>query len=161
MNREAPTIRPKYGLKLPAPPATMIVGGMVILTLISLVLLACYIYRMKSAYDKIELIKKATSKPISGLRLVLSRMSQRIRRRREPPPATSPGGSTIETQTEAEEIQPARMMRILREVFPNEQTACKYTEHLDRKSLSERDVQVEEPPKEEETSGHPTAETTI
>ena len=27
MNRQAPTIQPKYGLKLPAPPATMIVGG--------------------------------------------------------------------------------------------------------------------------------------
>ena len=78
MNRQAPTIQPKYGLKLPAPPATMIVGGVVILTLIGLILLACYIYRMKSAYDKIELIKQATSKLISGLRLVLSRMSQRI-----------------------------------------------------------------------------------
>ena len=27
MNRQAPTIKPKYGLSLPAPPATMIVGG--------------------------------------------------------------------------------------------------------------------------------------
>ena len=109
-------------------------------------------YRMKSTYDKIELIKKATSKLISGLRLTLSRMS---------PPVTSPGGLTIETQTEEEEIHPACMTRILREVFPNEQTARKYAEHLDRKSLSERDEQAEEPNKEEETSGHPTAETTI
>ena len=162
MNRQAPTINPKYGLKLPAPPATMIVGGVVIVTLIGLVLLACYIYRMKSAYNKIELIKQATSKPISGLRLVLSRMSQKIRRRKQLPPATSPGGSTIETQTEAEEIHPARMTRILREVFPNEQTARKYAEHLDRKSLSERDEQVQEPTKgEEETTGPPTVETTI
>ena len=132
------------------------------MTLIGLVLLACYIYRMKSAYNKIEIIKQVTSKPISGLRLVLSRMSQKIRRRKQLPPATSPGGSTIEMQTEAEEIHPARMMRILREVFPNEQTARKYAEHLDRKSLSERDEQVQEPTKgEEETTGPPTAETTI
>ena len=27
MNRKAPTIQPNYGLQLPAPPATMIVGG--------------------------------------------------------------------------------------------------------------------------------------
>ena len=27
MNRQAPTIKPKYGLSLPAPPATMVVGG--------------------------------------------------------------------------------------------------------------------------------------
>ena len=118
-------------------------------------------YRMKSAYDKIEVIKKATRKPISGLRLVLSRMSQRIRRRRQPPPVTSPVGSTIETQTEAEEIHPARMTRILREVLQTEQTARKYGEHLDRKSLSEPDVQEEEPTKEEETSTPPTAETAI
>ena len=121
MNRKAPTIQPKYGLSLPAPPATMIVGGIVILTIIALVLLACYVYRMKSTYNRIELIKKAkkaTSKPISGLKLALSRMSQRIRQLRQPPPATSPGGSTIETQTEAEEIHPAHMTRILREVFP-------------------------------------------
>ena len=119
MNRKAPTIQPKYGLSLPAPPATMIVGGMVILTLIGLVLLACYMYRMKSAYDKIELIKKATSKQISGLRLILSRMSQRARQRRQPPPATSPGGSTIETQTEAEQIHPARMTRVSSRGLPN------------------------------------------
>ena len=161
MNRQAPTIKPKYGLSLPAPPATMIVGGIVIITLIGLILLACYMYRMKSTYDKIELIKKATSKPILGLRLVLSRMSQRIRRCRHPPPATSPDGSTIETQTETEEIHPARMTRILREVLQTEQTARKYGEHLDRKSLSEPDVQVEEPTKEEETPTPPTAETAI
>ena len=132
MNRQAPTIQPEYGLKLPAPPATMIVGGIVIVKLIGLILLACYMYRMKSAYDKIELIKKATSKPILGLRLILSRMSQRIRQRRHPPPATSPSGSTIETQTEAEEIHPAHMTRILGEVLQTEQMACKYGEHLDR-----------------------------
>ena len=119
MNRRAPTIQPKYGLSLPAPPATMIVGGMVIITLIGLILLACYMYRMKSAYDKIEVIKKTTRKPISGLRLVLSRMSQRIQQHRQPPLVTSPVGSTIETQTEAEEIHPARMTRILREVLQN------------------------------------------
>ena len=78
MNRQAPTIKPKYGLSLPAPPATMIVGGIVIITLIGLILLACYMYRMKSTYDKIELIKNATHKPISGHRLILSRMSQKI-----------------------------------------------------------------------------------
>ena len=161
MNRQAPTIKPKYGLSLPAPPATMIVGGIVIITLIGLILLACYMYRMKSAYDKIELIKKATSKPISGIRLVLSRMSQRIRRHRHPLPVTSPGGSTIETQTDAEEIHPACMMRILREVLQTEQTARKYGEHLDRKSLSEPDLQVEEPTQEEETPTPPTAETAI
>ena len=143
MNRKAPTIQPNYGLQLPAPPATMIVGGMAIFTLIGLVLLACYMYRMRSAYDKIELVKKAASKPVSGLRLVLSRMSQRIRRRRQLPPATSPAGSTIETQTEAEEIHPTRMTRILREIFPNEQTARKYAEHFDKKSLSGQDVQEE------------------
>ena len=98
---------------------------------------------MRSAYDKIELVKKAARKPVSGLRLVLSRISQRIQRRGQPPPATSPGGSTIETQTEAEEIHPTRMVRILREVFPNEQTARKYAEHLDKKSLSGQDVQEE------------------
>ena len=70
-------------------------------------------------------------------------MSQRIRRRKQPPPVTSPGGSTIETQTEAEEIHPTRMARILREVFPNEQTARRYAEHLDKKSLSEQSMQVD------------------
>ena len=143
MNRKAPTIQPNYGLQLPAPPPTMIVRGIAIFALIGLVLLACYMYQMKSAYDKIELVKKATQEPISGLRLVLSRISQRIRRRKQLPPATSPGGSTIETQTEAEEIHPARMTRILRKVFPNQQTARKYAEHLDKKSSSEQDVQPE------------------
>ena len=161
MNRQAPTIKPKYGLSLPAPPATMIVGGIVILTLIGLILLACYIYRMKSAYDKIELIKKATHKPISGLRLVLSRMSQKIRRRKQPPRVTSPSGSSIETQTEVEEIHPTRMTRILRDVFQTEQTARKYAEHLDRKSLSGQDEPSEVLTKEEETPGQPTAETAI
>ena len=155
MNRQAPTIQPKYGLKLPAPPATMIVGGIVIITLIGLTLLACYVYRMKSAYDKIELIKKATSKPISGLRLVLSRMSQRIRRHKHPPPATSPGGSTIEVPTKTEDIHPVRMTKILREVLQTEQTARKYGEHLDRKSLPELDTQVESPTREEETPTPP------
>ena len=143
MNRKAPTIQPDYGLQLPAPPATMIVGGIAIFAIIGLVLLACYMYRMRSAYDKIELVKKAAQKPVSGLRLVLSRITQRIRRRKQLPPATSPGGSTIETQTDAEEIHPARMTRILREVFPNQQTARKYAEHLDKKSSSEQDVQPE------------------
>ena len=160
MNRKAPTISPNYGLQLPAPPATMIVGGVAIFALIGLILLACYIYRMKSAYDKIELVKKAAKEPISGLRLVLSRITQRIRRRKQLPPATSPGGSTIETQTEAEEIHPARMTRILREVFPNQQTARKYAEHLDKKSSLEQDVQPEQPTKEEETSPHLTVKTT-
>ena len=133
----------------------MIVGGIVIITLIGLTLLACYVYRMKSAYNKIELIKKATSKPISGLRLVLSRMSQRIRRRKYQLPATSPGGSTIEEPTKTEDIHPVRMTRILREVLQTEQTARKYGEHLDRKSLPEPDVQVENPTREEETPTPP------
>ena len=59
MNRKVPTIQPDYGLQLPAPPATMIVGGIAIFALLGLVLLVCYMYRMRSAYDKIKLVKKA------------------------------------------------------------------------------------------------------
>ena len=143
MNRKAPTIQPNYGLQTTSSTSHYDSGGMAIFTLVGLILLACYMYRMRSAHDKIELVKKAARKPVSGLRLVLSRISQRIQRHGHLPPATSPGGSTIETQTKAEKIHPTRMTRILREIFPNEQTARKYAEHLDKKSLSEQDVQVE------------------
>ena len=88
-----------------------------------LILLACYMYRMKSALDKIKLIKEATRKPISGLRLVLSRMFPRLWKSKWSPPATSPGGPSIETQTDTEEIHPTRITKILRDVFQTEQTA--------------------------------------
>ena len=96
MNRQIPTINPDYGWSLPALPATLVIGGVVIVVLIGLILLACYTYRMKSAYDKIELIKEATRKPISGLRLILSRMYQKMRKVKPPTPVTSPGGSSID-----------------------------------------------------------------
>ena len=79
-------------------------------------------------------VKQVTEKPLSGCRLLFSRMFK------HKPPITSPPTTrrqrTIEDVPKAHsaEIHPVQMMKILRDVFQNSQAVHKYAKHLDKKA---------------------------
>ena len=127
-------IKTNYGFSWPVPPATLVVGVVVIILLIAGIALGCYVYRMRKIFSLATgTIKKVTDKPLSGCRRLFSRMHKRTQ------PVTSPRITqrqrTIEDTPEAHaaEIHPVQMTKILRDVFQEPQLVHKYAKHLDKK----------------------------
>ena len=85
LHKRPPMIKTNYGFSWPVPPATLVIGIVVIILLIAGVALGCYVYRMRKTFSlAMGTIKKITDKPLSGCRRLFSRMHKRTR------PVTSP-----------------------------------------------------------------------
>ena len=144
LHKRPPMIKTNYGFSWPVPPATLVIGIVVIILLIAGVALGCYVYRMRKTFSLATgTIKKITDKPLSGCRRLFSRMHKRTR------PVTSPRiirrQRTIEDKPEAHaaEIHPVQMTKILRDVFQDPQVAHKYAKHLDKKVQVDSSVSLE------------------
>ena len=85
LHKRPPMIKTNYGFSWPVPPATLVIGVVVIILLIAGVALGCYVYRMGKTFSLATgTIKKITDKPLSSCRRLFSRMHKRTR------PVTSP-----------------------------------------------------------------------
>ena len=85
LHKRPPMIKTNYGFSWPVPPATLVVGVVVVILLIAGIALGCYVYRMRKTFSlAMGTIKKVTDKPLSGCRRLFSRMHKRTR------PVTSP-----------------------------------------------------------------------
>ena len=134
LHKRPPMIKTNYGFSWPVPPATLVIGIIVIILLIAGVALGCYVYRMGKTFSLATgTIKKITDKPLSGCHRLFSRMHKRTRPITSP--RTTPQQRTIEDMPEAHaaEIHPVKMTKILRNVFQDPQLAHKYAKHLDKK----------------------------
>ena len=132
--KKPPTIKTNYGFTLPVPPVTLGIVIAVKLLLVAGIALSCYVYRMGKSFKLVTgMVKRVTEKPLSGCRLLFSR----ILKHTWPvtPPPTTQQQVTIEEVPEAcpAEIHPVQMTKILRDVFQDPQTAHKYAKHLDKK----------------------------
>ena len=68
-------IKIKYGFALPVPQMILRIGVIVIVLLIAGIVLGCYMYRMGKTFKTVTgMVKQVTEKPLSGCRLLLSRM---------------------------------------------------------------------------------------
>ena len=47
IDQPVPTIRTDYGLSLPVPPTTMVIRGLILMLAIGIIILGCYIYRIR------------------------------------------------------------------------------------------------------------------
>ena len=100
-------IKTNYGFSWPVPPATLVVGVVVIILLIAGIALGCYVYQMRKTFSLATgTIKKITDKPLSGCRRLFSRMHKRTRPVKSP--RTTQRQRTIEDMPEARaaEIHP-------------------------------------------------------
>ena len=80
LHKRPPMIKTNYGFSWPVPPATLVIGIVVIILLIAGVALGCYVYRMRKTFSlAMGTIKKITDKPLSGCRRLFSRMHKRTR----------------------------------------------------------------------------------
>ena len=127
-------IKTNYGFSWPVPPTYLIIGVVVVILLVVGIVLGCYVHRMGKTFKLVMgTVKQVTKKPLSGCRLLFSRMRKRTR------PVTSPHTTrqqrTIKEVPEAHaaEIHPVQMTKILRDVFQDPQLAHKYAKHLDKK----------------------------
>ena len=78
LQKRPPIIDTNYGFSWPVPPATLVVGVVVIILLIAGIALGCYVYRMRKTFSlATATIKKVTDKPLSGCRRLFSRMHKR------------------------------------------------------------------------------------
>ena len=128
------TINPDYGLSLPVLPTTMVVGGLILLLMIEGIVLGCYVYKKRKSLGPTgETVKRVTDKPVSGFRLLLSRTRKKPKAPSMPVSTTSSPEDLLEPEDPATGIHPIRMMKILREVFPDGQTTKKYAKQLDTK----------------------------
>ena len=144
LQKRPPIIDTKYGFSLPVPPATLVIGIVVVILLVAGVALGCYVYQMgKTLSLATGTIKKVTEKPLSGCRRLFSRMHKRTRPVTSP--RTTPQQRTIEDMSKAHavEIHPVQMTKILRDVFQDPQLAHKYTKHLDKKVQVDSSVSQE------------------
>ena len=67
LHKRPPMIKTNYGFSWPVPPATLVIGIVVIILLIAGVALGCYVYRMGKTFSLATgTIKKITDKPLSG-----------------------------------------------------------------------------------------------
>ena len=67
LHKRPPMIKTNYGFSWPVPPATLVIGVVVIILLIAGVALGCYVYRMGKTFSLTTgTIKKITDKPLSG-----------------------------------------------------------------------------------------------
>ena len=117
---------------------------MVVILLIAGIALGCYVYRMGKTFKLVTgTVKQATKKPLSGCRLLFSRVFRRTRP--STPPPSSPQQRTIKDVPEAclAEIHPVQMTKILRDIFQDPQTAHKYAKYLDKKVQAGSSVSVE------------------
>ena len=134
LHKRPPMIKTNYGFSWPVPPATLVIGIVVIVLLIAGVALGCYVYRMGKTFSLATgTIKKISDKPLSGCRRLFSRMHKRTRPVTSP--RTTPRQRIIKDMPEAHaaEIHPVQMTKILRDVFQDPQLAHKYAKHLDKK----------------------------
>ena len=127
LHKRPPMIKTNYGFSWPVPPTTLVIGVVVIILLVAGIALGCYVYRMGKTFRLVTgTVKQVTKKPLSGCRLLFSRMHKCTR------PVTSPRTTrqhrTIEDVPEAHgaEIHPVQMTKILRDVFQGPQLAHKY-----------------------------------
>ena len=68
-------IKTKYGLALPVPLMIIGMGIIVIIVLIAGITLGCYVYQMGKTFKIVTgTVKRVTGKPLSGCRLLFSRM---------------------------------------------------------------------------------------
>ena len=75
LRRKTPSINTKYGLALQVSPTTLGIGIVVIILLIAGVVLGYYVYQMGKIFrDVTGTVKWVTEKPLSGCRLLFSRM---------------------------------------------------------------------------------------
>ena len=82
LHKRPPMIKTNYGFSWPVPPATLVIGVVVIILLIAGIALGCYVYRMRKTFSLATgTIKKITDKPLSGCRRLFSRMHKRTRPR--------------------------------------------------------------------------------
>ena len=69
LHKQPPMIKTNYGFSWPVPPATLVIGVVLILLLIAGIALGCYVYRMRKTFSLAAgAIKKVTDKPLSGCR---------------------------------------------------------------------------------------------
>ena len=86
LHQRPPMIKTNYGFVLPFPPVTLAIGIMVVVLLIAGLALSCYVYRMGKAFKLVTgTVKRVTKKPISGCRLLFSRVSRHARPGTPPP----------------------------------------------------------------------------
>ena len=68
LHKRPPMIKTNYGFSWPVPPATLVIGIVVIILLIAGVALGCYVYRMRKTFSlAMGTIKKITDKPLFRL----------------------------------------------------------------------------------------------
>ena len=121
-----------------------------------IVILGCYVYRIRKTIKPWgETVKHMANKPVSEARSLLSRIRRRFQRRSAPVTHTSSLKASIEAETPPVGIHPIRMTKILREVFPDGQTAHRYAKHQDTKN---REVQTN--PQDTSSIPHETASVT-
>ena len=144
LHKRPPMIKPNYGFSWPIPPTTLIIGVVVVILLVAGIALGCYVYRMGKTFKLVTgNVKQDVKRPLSGCRLLFSRMCKRTQ------PVTSPRTTqqqrTIKDVPEAHaaEIHPVQMMKILRDNFQDPQLAHKYAKHLDKKVQVDSSVSQE------------------
>ena len=75
LHKKPPLIKTNYGFALPVPPITLGIGIVVLILLIAGIALGCYVYRMGKTFKVVTgTVKRVTKKPLSGCRLLFSRM---------------------------------------------------------------------------------------
>ena len=134
LHKRPPMIKTNYGFSEPVPPTTLVIGVVVVILLVAGITLGCYVYLMGKTFKLVMgTVKQVTKKPLSGCRLLFSRMRKCTR------PVTSPRTTQRQRTTKevpeahSAEIHPVQMTKILRDVFQDPQLAHKYAKHLDKK----------------------------
>ena len=85
LHKRPPMIKTNYGFSWPVLLTTLVIGVVVIIFLVAGISLGCYVYRMGKTFRLVMgTVKQVTKKPLSGCRLLFSRMRKRTR------PVTSP-----------------------------------------------------------------------
>ena len=85
LHKRPPMIKTNYGFSWPVPPTTLVIGVVVVILLVAGIALGCYVYRMGKTFKLVTgTVKQVTKKPLSGCRLLFSRMRKCTR------PVTSP-----------------------------------------------------------------------
>ena len=85
LHKRPPMIKTNYGFSWPVPSTTLVIGVVVVILLVAGVALSCYVHRMGKTFKLVTgTVKQVTKKPLSGCRLLFSRMRKCTR------PVTSP-----------------------------------------------------------------------
>ena len=144
LHHRPPMIKTNYGLSWPVPPATLVIGVVVVILLIAGLALGCYVYWMGKTFKLVTgTVKQVTKKPLSGCHLLFSRAFKCAQP--STPPPSIPQQWTIKDvpDTHLAEIHPVQMTKILLDVFKDLQMAHKYTKYLDKKVQAGSSVSVE------------------